>query len=441
MMSPDQLLAAMRDHGAFRMVGKRLAPNDNSKNQFFLGRDYSAIQLLPFGALREDAKVAAGSKRARLKAGVDLFWLGSDGSVEKAPRANLILYPKYPEVRLSGLVQGLRDPAPARVTIDRGEGRWLFLGITGYGRIIAFACARGTPCASWAEQSVADGTAAPVGVFREFIIPRAGRPDIMTALRRIAERSWIDSKRLDGNGNILPCNSRNCGGYTLEAELGIRPNGRADPDYDGWEVKQFEVGNLAAPKGGRVTLMTPEPNGGLYAEAGPEAFLRKFGYADRSGIADRINFGGVHRFGVRHAATTLQLALTGWDAARNEMTRLDGGVELLDARGDVAARWSFESLLNHWKRKHAKAVYVPSNCALEPRRYRYGSKVLACTGTEFPLLLAAFARGAAFYDPGIKLENASGKPELKRRSQFRIQMKDISALYEKTEWLDLPGGR
>lgn len=441
MMSPDQLLAAMRDHGALRMVAKRLAPNDNSKNQIYLGGDYTAIQLLPFGALREDTAVAAGSKRARMKAAVELHWITRTGALERAAGANLILYPKYPEVRLSGLLKGLRDPGPAEIIVPRHEGRWIFLGITGDGRILAFACGRGTPCANWAEQAVAVLGAPQVGVFHEFTIPRKGRPDIMTALWRIAERDWIDSKRLDGNGNILPCNSRNCGGYTLEAELGIRPNGRADPDYDGWEVKQFEVGNLAAPKGGRVTLMTPEPNGGLYADAGPEAFLRKFGYADRSGIVDRINFGGVHRFGVRHTTTTLQLALTGWDTARNEMTRLDGGVELLDAHGEVAARWSFESLLNHWKRKHAKAVYVPSKCALEPRRYRYGSKVLACTGTEFPLLLAAFARGAAFYDPGIKLENASGKGELKRRSQFRIQMKDISALYEKTEWLDLPGGR
>jgi hypothetical protein len=438
MMTPDQLLAVMRDHGALRMVAKRLAPNDNSKNQIYLGGDYTAIQLLPFGALREDTAVAAGSKRARMKAGVELHWITRSRGLEKAEGANLILYPKYPEVRLSGLLRGVHDPVPAGIIAPRAEGRWLFLGITGDGRILAFACRHGTPCANWAEQAVTAHRAAPIGVFHEFLVPTTGRPDIMTALRRIADRNWIGSKRLDGEGNILPCNSRNCGGYTLEAELGIRPNGRADPDYDGWEVKQFEVGNLAAPKGGRVTLMTPEPNGGLYVTAGPEAFLRKFGYADRSGIKDRINFGGVHRFGVRHAATTLQLALTGWDVAKGEMTKLGGGIELLDAHGGVAARWSFESLLNHWKRKHAKAVYVPSNCALEPRRYRYGKKVLTGIGTDFPLLLAAFARGAAFYDPGIKLENASSQPALKRRSQFRIQMKDISTLYEKTEWLDLP---
>jgi hypothetical protein len=436
-MDPDRLIEAMRNNGALRIIAKRLAPNDNSKNQFYLGDDYKAIQLLPFGALREDRTVAAGSKRARLKAAVELYWLSERGTVEKAPRANLILYPKYPEVRLSGLVLGLRDRTPAQITVRRAQGRWLFLGITGDGRIIAFACGSGTPCANWAEQAVAESRTTPAGVFHEFRVAAAGRPDIMTELRRISNRSWINSKRLDAEGREVPCNSRNCGGYTLEAELGIRPNGRADPDYDGWEVKQFDVRNLASPRGGRVTLMTPEPNGGLYADAGAEAFLRRFGYADSRGIAGRINFGGVHRAGARHTATTLELSLSGWDAEKGRMTRVDGGIELKDPEGTIAARWSFESLLNHWKRKHAKAVYVPSNCALEPRRYRYGSKVLACTGTDFPLLLAAFARGAAFYDPGIKLVNADGRRELKRRSQFRVQMKDIAALYERTEWIDL----
>jgi hypothetical protein len=59
-------------------------------------------------------------------------------------------------------------------------------------------------------------------------------------------------------------------------------------------------------------------------------------------------------------------------------------------------------------------------------------------GTDFPLLLAAFSRGVAFYDPGIKLVNASTKPELKRRSQFRIAVKDLAALYETTAWKQLP---
>lgn len=440
MITPERLAAAMRGHGALRMVAKRLAPNDNSKNQYFLGRDYTAIQILPFGALREDNTVSAGSKKARLKAGVTLDWITSDGSLERAEGANLILYPKYPEVRLSGLLTGLRDRTHAAVVGPRAGGRWLFLGITCNGTIVAFACAADSPCARWAEEMVAAGRTQPSGVFHEFILSPAGRDDVMTALRRIADRGWIGSKRLDRDGNILPCNAQNCGGYTLEAELGIRPNGRSDPDYDGWEVKQFDVKNLAKPVGGRVTLMTPEPDGGFYVDSGPEKFMRRFGYADKGGIVDRINFGGMHRFGIRHRLTGLQMALTGWDAGAGKVVDLSGGIELHDKTGEVAARWSFEALLNHWKRKHAKAVYIPSNCEHEPRRYRYGARVLMGVGTDFPLLLSAFAHGTAFYDPGIKLVNASTKPELKRRSQFRIAMKDLKVLYAKTEWVDLRGG-
>lgn len=437
-MNPENLMAIMRRHGAQRMIAKQLAPNDNSKNQYFLGRDYSAIQLLPFSALREDNRVAARSKKARLKASVVFDWITPEGDLERADGANLILYPKYPEVRLSGILRGLRDRTAATIVKPRGRGRWLFLGITNAATIVAFACMADSPCARWAEEMVTAGRTIATGVFHEFILAPASRDDVMTALRKIADRGWIASKRLDRDGNILPCNAQNCGGYTLEAELGIRPNGRSDPDYDGWEVKQFDVANLAKPAGGRVTLMTPEPDGGIYADAGPVKFIRRFGYADKGGIADRINFGGMHLFGIRHRLTRLQMALTGWDAAKGKVADLSGGIELHTETGEIAARWSFEALLNHWKRKHAKAVYVPSNRKKEPRRYRYGTRVFTGIGTDFPLLLAAFAQGTAFYDPGIKLVNASGDAELKRRSQFRILVRNLGTLYERSGWTDLP---
>jgi hypothetical protein len=43
----------------------------------------------------------------------------------------------------------------------------------------------------------------------------------------------------------MACEAPNCGGYTLEAELGITPNGYSEPDFLGWEVKQFGVANFA----------------------------------------------------------------------------------------------------------------------------------------------------------------------------------------------------
>lgn len=435
-MQPEALVAALKDHGCVRLLAKRLAPNDNSKNQIYLGGDYSAIQLLPFGDLIEDASVVASSKRARLKAVVSFLWIDGDGQMAPAPHANLILYPKYPEVRLSGLLRGASGGAEV-VIVSRDEGRWLFLGITKDARIIGYACGRDDPCARWAEQAGIEDPS--LGVFRELPLLRGdARQRVKRKLREIVEKGWIRSKRLDRDGAICPCEAENCGGYTLEAEMGIRPNSRAEPDYDGWEVKQYAVRRLEHPVGQQITLFTPEPDGGVYTEEGVDAFIRRYGYPDVSGIADRLNFGGAHKFGILHPRTNLTLGLEGWDAAKGKVISLSGGIRLVDARERVAASWSFASLIDHWRRKHAMAVYVPCIRRVDPvREYRYGSNVLAGLGTEFPLVLRSVAAGLVIYDPGIKMEHSSGKPSIKRRSQFRILFRNLGSLYQRTEPWDV----
>jgi hypothetical protein len=45
--------------------------------------------------------------------------------------------------------------------------------------------------------------------------------------------------------------------------------------------------------------------------------------------------------------------------------------------------------------------------------------------------LRAVHDGVVFYDPGIKLEFASTKPKVKRRSQFRILSGNLPCLYDK----------
>ena len=62
-------------------------------------------------------------------------------------------------------------------------------------------------------------------------------------------------------------------------------------------------------------LMTPEPTGGFYKEHAVEAFIRKFGYADKNDKPDRLNFGGRHFVGTACAATGLTMELRGYDAA------------------------------------------------------------------------------------------------------------------------------
>ena len=215
---------------------------------------------------------------------------------------------------------------------------------------------------------------------------------------------------------------------------------RVDPDFLGWEVKQHSVTNFTRPdSGAAITLMTPEPKGGLYQAQGVEAFVRRFGYADQLGRADRLNFGGIHKVGDRHGTTQLTLTLQGFDAATVRITDANGSLALVSAAGEVAAAWPFNGLLEHWAHKHARAVYVPSQCRKEPaRQYHYGHKVRLAQGTDPLRLLRALAAGAVYYDPGIKLEQAStAHPATKRRSQFRVASKHIAALYETVEVVEV----
>jgi hypothetical protein len=69
--------------------------------------------------------------------------------------------------------------------------------------------------------------------------------------------------------------------------------------------------------------------------------------------------------------------------------------------------------------------------------YRYGNLIRIGYGTDFTLCLKALALNKVYYDPGIKLENASTAPRTKRRSQFRIKSADLPTLYHEMKTVDL----
>jgi hypothetical protein len=257
-------------------------------------------------------------------------------------------------------------------------------------------------------------------------------------MKRINSLGWINSKRLNSLGNIVPCTSSNCGGYTLEAELGITPNGYSEPDYIGWEVKQFNVRNLNRFGSEVVTLMTPEPNSGYYHQRGLEAFIMKYGYPDKHGRPDRLNFGGIHKVGSEHPTTHLRLELIGFDAEKRRITDVNGYIGLISNQDEVAASWSFSTLLKHWGRKHNLACYVPSQCKSAPSlQYLYSNNLLLGEGTDFTFFLQQMFFGNIYYDPGIKLEQASTAPKFKKRSQFRIKARYLDNLYVSTNLIDL----
>jgi len=424
------------DAECIRLYAKRLAKNDNSKQQVYFGSGFEAVNIFPNKGVKADRSEAAWPK---FKAKVDFGWLTRRGIVTKAPGAQLILYPQYPEVRFSGFLRGCYDP-PSGLMRKRQPGRVLFLGLTREEKILGFVVG---PRSTAAQQFLRLPNQATNGVFAILEIPNAlseskARALLLNELKKISRKGWIRSKQLGSDGRIEPCNGTRCGGYTLEAELGIAKNSKSEPDFHGWEVKQYGVSSFERLESGKITLMTPEPTGGYYHEYRPVAFVYKFGKPDEKGREGRHNFTGVHRCEVRNSATKLTLQLYGYDRATNRITRVEGAIRLVDDKGFVAASWSFSRLMSHWKRKHTSAVYVPSICTrLLNRRYRYGNIVRIATKTDFLLFLKALADQLVCYDPGIKVEMRSGKPVAKVRSQFRVSSRDIVSLYNRVETVTL----
>jgi len=86
--SLGQLLDLMRHHGASRIYAKKLAPNDNSKNQVYLGGDFSALNIIPHGNIYTDDAEVAGAVRDRAKAAVAFYWIDEAGR-HHAPNTGL----------------------------------------------------------------------------------------------------------------------------------------------------------------------------------------------------------------------------------------------------------------------------------------------------------------------------------------------------------------
>ena len=434
-MNLQNLKKLFADNGCQKIYVKKLSPNDNSKNHVYFGGSFEILNILPISKIRTEE--AGDWNKERFKAAINFSWISDDGDLYPAPQSQLILYPKYPEVRFSGFLKACRNP-PSQLMRSRLANRYLLLGISKSGVILGYVAA---PDSAITQELGHIQTYEEVGVFKVIQLLKSlnNRIKLLEELYRIHKLDWITSKRLDKNGNILPCISSNCGGYTLEAELGITPNGYSEPDFLGWEIKQFGVSNFDRINNSIITLMTPEPTHGIYKTEGADTFLHQYGYADKTGRAGRINFGGVHKVGTRHASTKLEMYLIGFDATSGKIRSSNGRIALVDLNGNEAASWSFASMLLHWNRKHNQACYVPSlSDKTAEIKYKYGNKVILGTGTDFQLFLQQMAIGQIYYDPGIKMENIYTKAKVKKRSQFRIKSQHLSNLYNVSEIATLP---
>lgn len=435
--SIQNLAACMSGLGATRLYAKELAANDNNKNQIYLGPSFEVLQLLPFGDIFPSPKAPT----TVLQAMVRFAWIDDWGEKEPANHTKLVLYPQYPEIRLSGFVMGCEKAPSAWLDPQRkgrSAGRTLFLGVKQNCEIFAYLA---TPYSELSKsyESVKDsfkkaGVLTDISALLISEKPTDEDVQLIERLAQVHQKGWIDAKRLITGGKTVACNGTNCGGFTLEAELGVEENGEAEPDLLGWEIKQHATSNYLKHGSGPITLFTPEPDGGEYTY-GVAEFVEKYG---RNTSRENISyFQGIHSSGRVHSTTNLRLDIIGFDKESGKITKADGRIILISTQGVEAASWSFSKILKHWCRKHNKAAYVPAQVdrSTKPAKYRYGKNIKLCRSTDATLLLQAVSEGDVYYDPGIKLDRITSKTH--RRSQFRIKFKQVSRLYRETEDIDV----
>jgi MvaI/BcnI restriction endonuclease family len=422
----DALLQRFLALGAVRAFCKPLAENDNSKQQIYLGGSLSAVQMFSVHDIKADDR----GKDSTYKAALDFNWV-LENSTETALGGQLILYPQYPEVRLSGFLRGCKSapsellrpiPKSDRQHHNSTDGRVMFFGITSEGKTLAYIAAGNSSLAGEIQKKIVLNALKQESVF--FVLPldrMDSKTTLLCKLAEIRDVGWHPSIRLNKSGAVQPYKARNGGGYTLEALLGIIPNGRAEPDFLGWEIK--------AHSSSRITLMTPEPTAGMYGENGVKAFVYQFGAPSTN---DTVYFTGTHRVGSRNDKTGLSLAVRGFDLARGMIDDVNGAVELLTDTGFCAAAWKFGDLMVSWNKKHAQAAYVAYQSEkIHDPAYRYLSPALMGEGTDFNRYLKALCHGRIIFDPGSKVMNASSdKTSVKARSQFRTSVADLACLYD-----------
>lgn len=419
----QQLLSRFKNLGAERVFCKHLSENDNSKQQIYLGGNFEVLSFFPHGEITAFPEL----KYPNFKASLDLYWIDVE-TIEKAAGTQLILYPAYPEVRLSGFLTGCKTAPSEHLRqipkdLRRGiDGRVLVFGTTNNKRTFAYLAPAGSPLAHELLQKFANTP--PTGLFLELTLPIGSdqnKTRVLAALRQIHAGGYHESCRRNKQGMVIPYKASNGGGYTLEALLGITPNGNSEPDYLGWEIK----GHSSS----RVTLMTPEPNGGFYGERGAKEFVERYGHDAKDGS---MYFTGGHKVGIPCEATGMTLQVSGFDPKNPKLFDVSGAVRLIDTVGNEVASWAFAQLLTHWNCKHAFAAYVRYTAQKDPIAYRYDSPVLMGEHTDFSKYLHALCSGAIIFDPGSKVTHArTPQSKVKARSQFRINTKDLGLLYEK----------
>lgn len=439
----DELRDAFKRHGVTIIYVKELAPNqDNEKNQIYLGKGQNAVtNILP---AEYSVRATSTSQRKRhsdptkaiIEGRLHFSWLDRAGNLHRAPHAKLIDYFQYPEVRLSGFLQGC-SWAPAALRRNKQDAfgkRILLFGVSPEVGVVGLVLTEleDPVVTGWPTLPVfpAAPLLATISITVAPII-RSAKELLCDDLRVIVSTGWHDGRRLKPDGTIVPFTANQAGGYTLEALLGVRSNSEKSPDKHGHEVKAYSQST--------ISIMTPAPDGGEQGNLPFVRFMRQFGWLSKTKSDGTIVFNGKHVVGRINPSTKATLVVDGYDAATHTVTdAINCKVALRRGAVDLAT-WSLAHLASSWSKKHAAAVYVPfvtEKTASDTgvKRLRYGPYCWLTSGTDVMMLLKAISLGVVFYDPADEIMG-NGRP--KNRPQWRIsssQMeKAMSALYRASQ--------
>lgn len=419
---------------------KLLSPKqDNEKNQIYLGSGLDGVtNLFPATVHSRSASESTGKRNSKagqpkLEARLDFAWLLDNGRREDAPNTRIIDYFQYPEVRLSGFLNGTKNAPRALRRNDQASygRRILVLGTAADGKVLGHVLTeRDDPIVANFPDLPLAGAA---GVL--LVLTIDGAPTVAPAeqlqqeLAAIVRGGWYSSRIKRGAG-IVPFTGSQGGGYTLEALLGVAANGNKAPDRHGFEIKSFS--------GSRISLMTPTPDGGFQGEHSFREFMARWGSPGQKGDGS-LRFTGIHRCGEINERTCLGLRISGYDRETDRFADPERiAVELFHAGTDeIVASWSLEKLANCWNAKHANALYITYESRTGAgglTEYRYAAEWVTGKGTDVWKLLRAIDRGLVFYDPADTIY-ANGRAKV--RSQWRINARGLpqamQALYAASE--------
>ncbi|WP_445428290.1 MvaI/BcnI family restriction endonuclease [Alishewanella sp. HL-SH05] len=439
--SIEQILQHFPEQEFTHVMAKVLQQNHNEKNQIYWDKNFSSLASLFSLTFEERGKVESNKKNGRNKganipsAVFDSFsWLKTDGTLVTAPHLKMVMYAQYPEIRLSAL-RASNNRVPKSLTLkfvteNPDAKRVLVLGRTYDRKAVGMIVRPSDNLLIELTQTEAHMGSDTVKLLRD---SELNKNDLALRLASVVN-TWLPGVRRTKDNETIPFNGTQVCGYTLEDSLGIIPNADKHGDYMGIELKAHTKSKL--------TLMTTEPDMGVYAEDFSR-FMTSYGYE----IEGVWRWTGYHKANKRSDRSGLTLRINGYDRNTDINQQLIPQllfVGLYDDAGNLAAGWSMERLLGGWDAKHNETVYVFANKKLTDNpdlrktghdyEVMFDNKVVWCRGTSPQHLLNAILDEVIIIDPAPKYDPNNAK-NCKRRTQWRVNdiYRAIPELYEEHE--------